>query len=100
MLRPEHASVFIARQSGAWDEMNQVDLLLILSDRRLKLESDGHALTFFEASPPWERRNILRCMASAKTDATRNRRIESASREAGVNKRIKSSGKKSSGKKS
>lgn len=69
------ASVDLARQSGAWDEMNEVDALVVPQDLEDALIARGNALGNFTAFPPSTRRNILRWVASARTAQTRERRI-------------------------
>lgn len=85
-------SVELAKKSGGWNEMEEVDALLVPDDLFKALKSRTSALGFFEAFPPSTRRNILRWIASAKTPTTRNKRIEATVVEAAVNKRVKSHG--------
>lgn len=70
------AAVDLAKSSGAWDAMNEVDALIVPPDLLAALTSQQHALVNFEAFPPSTRRNILRWIASAKTEKTRLTRIE------------------------
>jgi uncharacterized protein YdeI (YjbR/CyaY-like superfamily) len=81
-----------AKASGAWNEMNDVDSMLIPNDLRLSLKNHGHALKYFEAFPPSTRRNILRWINSAKTAETRKKRIAATAQEAEHNRRIASHG--------
>jgi uncharacterized protein YdeI (YjbR/CyaY-like superfamily) len=69
------ASLDEARSSGAWDAMNDVDAFVIPDDLRNSLSASPPALDNFLAFPPSTRRNILRWIALAKTDATRSRRV-------------------------
>ena len=64
-----------AKASGTWDDMNDVDALVIPDDLREALAASEQAMTNFEAFPPSTRRNILRWIASARTAPTRQRRI-------------------------
>lgn len=70
------ASVDDAQASGAWEEMNEVDALMVPQDLEDALTVRGQALGNFTGFPPSVRRNILRWIASARTDATRQRRID------------------------
>ena len=65
-----------AQASGAWEEMNEVDALMVPQDLEDALTVRGQALGNFTGFPPSVRRNILRWIASARTDATRQRRID------------------------
>lgn len=86
------SSVEEAKASGAWNEMNDVDSMLIPNDLLLSLKKHGHALKYFEAFPPSTRRNILRWISSAKTAETRTKRIVATAEEAEHNRRIASHG--------
>lgn len=86
------ASMNLAKASGAWDEMNEVDLLVMPEELLMALKSRGQALAFFEAFPPSTRRNILRWISSAKTVGTRTKRINETAVAAQGNIRIASHG--------
>ena len=85
-------SVDLAKASGAWDEMNEVDSLVLPEDLLSALKSHGNALAFFEAFPPSTRRNILRWISLAKTAGTREKRINETALAAQGNIRIASHG--------
>ena len=70
--------------------MNEVDELVIPEDLELALKNLGQALEYFQGFPESIRRNILRWIASAKTDATRRKRIEVVASEANFNRRANS----------
>lgn len=76
--------------TGGWDEMNDVDDLLIPEDLHSALSSHGLALKYFENFPDSIKRNILRWIASAKTEQTRIKRIQLTANEAKDNKRVQS----------
>jgi len=84
------ADVDKAKQNGGWDEMNDVDELIVPPDMILAFSSRGKAMENFENFPPSVRRNILRWIASAKTPETRQKRIITASMDAELNKRTAS----------
>lgn len=86
------ASIEEAKASGAWNEMTEVDLMMMPDDLRLSLKKHGDALKHFEAFPPSTVRNILRWISSAKTIETRTKRIIATSQEAEHNRRIASHG--------
>lgn len=64
-----------AKASGDWDAMNDVDALIVPPDLVAELESRPPALENFSRFPPSTRRNILRWLAAARTDGTRQRRL-------------------------
>ena len=83
----EQESVDAAKWSGAWDAMSEVDALVIPEDLQASLSSRKPALENFLNFPPSTRRNILRWVASAKTDQTRHRRIDRIATDANKNVR-------------
>lgn len=91
LMRPSgQAEVDLAIRNGGWDEMNEVDELVIPDDLESALKNLGHAFDYFQGFPESIRRNILRWIASAKTDATRKKRIDLVASEASLNRRVKS----------
>jgi uncharacterized protein YdeI (YjbR/CyaY-like superfamily) len=86
------ASVRLARVSGAWDAMTDVDLLVTPDDLRSALDAAPGAWASFEKFPPSARRNILRWIAQAKAPATRARRIDRVTRDAHSGIRTKPNG--------
>lgn len=85
-----YAEVEIAQRNGGWDEMNEVDALLIPEDLDNALKAAGKAKEYFEEFPPSIKRNILRWIASAKKRETREKRIQLTVSEASVNRRVAS----------
>lgn len=92
MQPPGMASVNTARESGAWDEMNDVDDLVVPGDLRDALMATPTAWSVFSTFPPSVTRNILRWIASAKTPSTRAKRISATVEEARQGRRVKSNG--------
>jgi uncharacterized protein YdeI (YjbR/CyaY-like superfamily) len=91
LMKPSgQAEVDLAIQNGGWDEMNEVDELVIPEDLEIALKNLGQALEYFQGFPESIRRNILRWIASAKTDATRGKRIDIVASEANFNRRANS----------
>jgi uncharacterized protein YdeI (YjbR/CyaY-like superfamily) len=86
------ASVDLAKATGSWEAMNDVDMLLAPDDLRSALEAAPRAWATFEAFPPSTRRNILRWIAQAKAPSTRARRIEHVTRDAQAGLRTKTNG--------
>lgn len=85
-------SVHHAHFTGAWKSMDDVDSLLVPEDLRRALESAPPALDAYQGFPPSVRRNILRWIASAKTEPTRSKRIALTVGEARAGRRVKSNG--------
>jgi uncharacterized protein YdeI (YjbR/CyaY-like superfamily) len=75
------AAIATAKELGQWNTFAHVDDLLIPPDlvEAFSATSTPHstplALARFEQFPPSYRRNVLRWIATAKTDATRQKRI-------------------------
>lgn len=86
------ASVERAKASGMWDAMNDVDALHVPPDLAAALAAAPPADQHFAAFPPSTRRNILRWIASARTPATRAKRIGLTADDASRNERAKSNG--------
>jgi uncharacterized protein YdeI (YjbR/CyaY-like superfamily) len=81
------ASIDEAKATGAWDTMREVDALEIPNDLKATLAEQAPALENFRNFPPSTRRNILRWVAQARTDATRQRRISRIAMDAEANVR-------------
>lgn len=86
------ASVERARATGMWDAMADVDDLVVPDDLATALRARPAAHEAFTTFPPSTRRNVLRWIASAKTDATRSRRIAATADEAAQGRRVRSNG--------
>jgi len=79
------ASIDAAKATGAWEAMQDVDALLIPDDLQAALNDQPTALANFQNFPPSTRRNILRWIAQARTEATRQRRITRIAMDAAAN---------------
>jgi uncharacterized protein YdeI (YjbR/CyaY-like superfamily) len=79
------ASIDAAKATGAWEAMQEVDLLEIPDDLQSALNDQPTALDNFQNFPPSTRRNILRWIAQARTEATRQRRITRIAMDAAAN---------------
>ena len=75
MAGPGLAAYQAAQRSGRWDDSNHVDALVVPGDLRKALQSAG-ALSWFDASAPSYRRNVLRFLAQSKRLETRRKRID------------------------
>ena len=77
------AMVNLAKESGTWDELNEVEALVEPADLRQALEADPAALKHWENFPPSSKKIILYWIHSAKRKETRQSRIsESVSKAA------------------
>ncbi|MEL6192224.1 MAG: YdeI/OmpD-associated family protein [Bacteroidota bacterium] len=72
--------VKLAKESGTWDALNEVEALIIPEDLGEALDTYPHARTYFEAFPPSTRRGILEWILNAKRPETRQKRIEETAR--------------------
>ena len=67
------ASIDAGKASGLWDFMADVDALITPPD--LEAALIGPAATYYETCPDAYKRNLLRWVKLAKTDATRAKRV-------------------------
>ena len=84
--------VELARATGMWDAMPDVDDLVVPPDLAAALAARPPAQEHFTGFPPSTRRNVLRWIASAKTEQTRSKRIGLTVAEAAEGRRVKSNG--------
>ena len=73
---------------GLWDAMQDVDTLVIPNDLQILLDEDRTAATYFTDCPPSYKRNVLRWLKSAKTERTRQKRLDSIFTECKAKNRI------------
>lgn len=69
------AMVELARRTGTWSALDDVDALIVPEDLRAALAADPAAGRFFAAFPPSIRRGILEWILDARTPVTRSKRI-------------------------
>ncbi len=69
------AAIEQAKRQGTWNAMADVDALVVPHDLHAGLKVMATATAMFEGCPPSYRRNVLRWLASARTAATRAKRI-------------------------
>jgi uncharacterized protein YdeI (YjbR/CyaY-like superfamily) len=65
----------LAKKTGTWDALNDVDNLVIPEDLQTALQSMENAETNFNAFPASTKRGILEWILNAKTPDTRSKRI-------------------------
>lgn len=82
------AAVESSRAAGLWDAMDDVDDLVVPDDLAAALAARPGATEGFLAVPPSSRRFALRWIATARTDATRLRRVTTTADLAAEGKRV------------
>jgi uncharacterized protein YdeI (YjbR/CyaY-like superfamily) len=75
MQKPGYEAIETSKSEGLWTEMADVDALVVPPDLEDALRQDTAANEWFAASAPSYRRNVLRWLKSAKTPATRAKRL-------------------------
>lgn len=75
MMPPGLASMEAGKASGLWDYWADVDALIVPDDLRAALAGVPLAEAYFNGTGESYRRNLLRWIKLAKTDATRAKRI-------------------------
>lgn len=87
-----HAAGFAAiessKQNGLWDFMDDVDALIAPDDLIVALDANEPARQHYEAFPPSTKRNTLRWIKVAQTEATRSKRIATTAQLAAENRRV------------
>ncbi len=79
--------VEIARATGTWDALNDVENGIIPEDLQAAFDQYPHAAANFGSFPESARRGTLNWILNAKSPATRKKRIEEAAALAAENKR-------------
>ena len=88
MAAPGREMVRLAKESGTWDALNEVDNLVVPDDLAQAFsEADGPARENWEAFPPSVQRGILEWIFNAVRPATRNNRIKTTAEMAGRGER-------------
>lgn len=70
------AAIERSKNAGLWDVMADVDALVWPDDLAIALSTTAEAEAHFRDAAPSYQRNVLRWIASAKTNETRQRRID------------------------
>ena len=68
-------AIATAKANGSWNALDAVETLKMPPDLGRALAADKTALAYFEAFPPSSRKAILQWIGSAKTPATRDKRV-------------------------
>jgi uncharacterized protein YdeI (YjbR/CyaY-like superfamily) len=79
------AKIEAARKDGSWDALNAIDRLEMPVDLQTELAANAAAQRNFEAFSPSSKKIILFWIASAKREATRQKRIDETVRLAARN---------------
>jgi len=88
-MRPAgEAAVTRAKDASTWDAMADVDALIVPPDLTNALVAGSRAAEYFDSSPPSYRRNVLRWIASARTDETRAKRVMKLVEHAEMGRRV------------
>ncbi|MDJ1009130.1 MAG: YdeI/OmpD-associated family protein [Paracoccaceae bacterium] len=87
MQDPGRAAIARGKASGLWSFMDDVDALIVPSDLAGALAAAG-AEGHFEAFAPSYRRNVLRWIKLAKSEATRSKRVAKAAETAARRKKM------------
>lgn len=85
MQAPGMAMIELAKKTGTWYTLNPVDTLSYPPDFKKALATNKKAASFFEAFPPSVKKGILQWILSARTDATREKRIAETVQKAAEN---------------
>ncbi len=76
MQKAGFLSIEQSKENGLWDFMNDVDQLIIPDDLKAALKKRPGAFEFFDQINPSSKRFALRWLKLAKTDKTRQNRIQ------------------------
>lgn len=88
MQPPGQAAIDLSQANGLWSFMDDVDAGIVPDDLRAALLAHPPAERHFEAFSPSTRRNILRWIKLAKTEATRQKRIARTATLAARNEKV------------
>jgi uncharacterized protein YdeI (YjbR/CyaY-like superfamily) len=81
------AKIDMARENGTWDALNDSDAMTIPSDLAAAFKRHRGSAKLFDAFPPSTKKAILQWINSAKTPATRAKRLEETAHKAAQNVR-------------
>ncbi|MEL6252155.1 MAG: YdeI/OmpD-associated family protein [Bacteroidota bacterium] len=80
-----HAMIALAKESGTWDALNDVENLIVPPDLQKAFDQYPNALQNWENFPRSVKRGILEWILNAKRPATRAKRIEETASKAEEN---------------
>jgi uncharacterized protein YdeI (YjbR/CyaY-like superfamily) len=75
MQPPGLAMVALAKKTGTWDALNDIDELKYPPDLEKAFTKNKQAKIYFDAFPPSTKKGILEWILNAKTTETRTKRI-------------------------
>ncbi len=75
MAPPGLEMIRIAKETGTWDALNDVEKLIVPPDLKQAFDTNSTALEYWEAFPPSTKRGILEWIFNAKRSETRAKRI-------------------------
>ncbi len=81
-------SIKKGKESGLWNFMDEVDNLVIPNDLKIALNRHEGAFDFFDNINDSSKRFVLRWIKLAKTDKTRNNRIEKIAKLSSIGERL------------
>ena len=87
MQPPGMAVIETAKANGSWDALNEVEDLMIPADLQKLFAKNRKAHQYFMAFPNSSKKIILYWIMSAKTEATRSKRLAETVRLAALNER-------------
>lgn len=79
----------IAKQNGSWNTLDYSDNLIYPEELAAMFKKDSSAKSNFESFPPGSRKNTLQWIYDAKTEATRQKRIQQVFNAAKENVRLR-----------
>lgn len=82
-----YAVVASAQRDGSWTALDDVENLVEPSQLRAELDAKPDARAYWDGFPRSARRSILEWIAAAKTDPTRDKRIQQTVTEAALGRR-------------
>jgi uncharacterized protein YdeI (YjbR/CyaY-like superfamily) len=88
MQKTGYNAIDASKRDGLWNEMDDVDAVVVPPDLAGALQQLPSAKEWFDASAPSYRRNVLRWIKLAKTPATRAKRIAQTADYSSRGKRI------------
>ena len=85
MKAPGLAMVDLAKKSGTWSALDEVENLVIPDDLQNEFAKYSHASSNFDAFPKSVKRGILEWLFNAKQEQTRTKRIQEIAEKAQEN---------------
>ncbi len=87
LAEPGKEMVRIAKETGTWDALNDVENLIVPPDMQVLFDKNKTAFENWENFPPSTKRGILEWIFNAKRQPTREKRIRETVEKAGENVR-------------